>query len=43
MTDRIVGSRFDENGKVGIYIILNFCINDNLLRTKTLRKNMRDF
>lgn len=41
--DRIVGSRFDENGKVGIYIILNFCINDNLLRTEKGRKGMRDF
>ena len=41
--DRIKGSRFDENGKVGAYIILNFCINDNLLRTERGRKGMRDF
>jgi hypothetical protein len=41
--ERIEGSRFDEHGKVGAYIVLNFCINDHLLRTEKGRKGMRDF
>lgn len=41
--ERIEGSRFEENGKVGAYIILNFCINDKLLQTERGRRGMRDF